>query len=63
LKKSKREFSIVFRSFGTDLSRVIVEFNKFCKGEHPCFSGKGGTPQIKFDGTKNNKDLSIRDKN
>lgn len=28
LKKSKREFAIVFRSFGTDIKNTIFEFNK-----------------------------------
>ena len=31
LKKAKREFSILFRTFGEDLSNVIYEFNLFCK--------------------------------
>lgn len=63
LKKAKREFAIVFRTFGQDLQNVIFEFNKFCNGEHPCYSGRGGTPQVKFDGGKNAKDLRIKGKN
>jgi hypothetical protein len=61
LKKAKREFSIVFRTFGTDLSNVIFEFNKFCNGDHPCYSGRGGTPLVKFDGSKGTKDLRIKE--
>lgn len=37
------------------------EFNQFCAGFHPCYSGRNGTPLIKFDGTKGTKDLKIRD--
>ena len=62
LKKSKREFSIVFRTFGLDLKSVVYEFNKFASGEHPCYSGKGGTPLVKFDGSKGVKDLRIQDR-
>lgn len=30
LKKAKREFAVVFRSFGADISNTVFEFNKFC---------------------------------
>ena len=61
LKKQKREFSICFRTFGSDLSPVVWELNQFCIGQHPCFSGRNGTPLIKFDGSKGTKDLRIKD--
>ena len=61
LKKQKREFSVVFRTFGGDLKSVIWEFNQFCSGQHPCYSGRNGTPLIRFDGSKGTKDLHIRD--
>lgn len=61
LKKQKREFSVVFRTFGKCLNKVVWEFNKFCSGTHPCYSGRNGTPLIKFDGSKNAKDLRLRD--
>ena len=61
LKKQKREFSVCFRTFGNDLKKVVWEFNQFCGGNHPCFSGRNGTPLIKFDGTKGSKDLRIQD--
>ena len=61
LKKQKREFSICFRTFGHDLETITWEFNQFCSGLHPCFSGRNGTPMIKFDGSKGTKDLRIRD--
>lgn len=72
LKKAKREFSVVFRTFGEDLNNTIYEFNLFCtffllnihigNGEHPCYNGRGGTPLVKFDGSKGTKDLRIRDR-
>lgn len=61
LKKNKREFSICFRTFGHDLPLVTYEFNLFCQGQHPCFSGRNGTPLVKFDGSKGTKDLLIKD--
>ena len=59
LKKQKKEFSIIFRSFGTELDPVIWEYNKFCSGEHPCFNGRNNTPLVKLDGSKNSKDMRI----
>jgi len=59
LKKQKKEFSIIFRSFGTELDPVIWEYNKFCSGEHPCFNGRNNTPLVKLDGGKNTKDMRI----
>jgi hypothetical protein len=60
LKKQKREFSVIFRTYGSDLEKVVWEFNQFCEGKHPCFSGRNGTPLIKFDGSKGTKDLRIQ---
>jgi len=60
LKKQKREFSVIFRTFGEDLEKVKWEFNRFCDGNHPCFSGRNGTPSIKFDGSKGTKDMKIK---
>ena len=57
LKKQRREFAVCFRTFGKDLPLVTWEFNQFCVGNHPCFSGRNGTPLIKFDGSKATKDL------
>ena len=63
LKKLKREFAIVFRNYnGQDLDNVVAEFNQFCKGEHPCFSGKNGTILAKFDGSKGAKEMRIRER-
>jgi len=58
LKKTKRDFAIVFRTFGHDLPDVIWEFNKFCSGEHPCYNGQG-CAKVMFDGSKGTKDLRI----
>ena len=63
LKKQKREFAVCFRTFGDDLPLVLWEFNQFCNGQHPCFSGRNGTPLLKFDGSKGTKDLRINDMN
>lgn len=63
LKKVKKEFAVVFRNYnGQDLQNVIAEFNQFCKGEHPCYSGRNGTPLVKFDGSKGTKELRFKDK-
>lgn len=59
-KKQKREFSVVFRSMGNELDKIVWEFNQFCIGQHPCFSGRNGTPHVKFDGSKGTKDLRIK---
>jgi hypothetical protein len=59
LKKNKREFAIIFRTFGTELKDVIEEFNLFCRGNHPLFNGKHGTPRIRFDGKSKSKDMII----
>lgn len=60
LRKQKKEFAISFRTFGTDLDKVVFEFNKFCNGEHPCFNGRNGTPLVKMDGSKNSKDFRFK---
>lgn len=40
LKRAKRSFSIVFRSFGVDIDAAVErEFNAFCQGRHPLFPG------------------------
>ena len=59
LKKAKKEFAIVFRSFDNDLSNVIFEFNKFCNGEHPCYNGRNNAPLARLDGSKNSKKFII----
>lgn len=62
LKKQKREFSVCFRTFEVDdLPKIKWEFNQFCAGLHPCYSGRNGTPHVKFDGSKGTKNLKLRD--
>lgn len=61
MKKQKREFAVVFNTFGSELDNVVYEFNKFCSGEHPCFNGRNGASLVKFDGSKNSKDFRIRE--
>ena len=39
LSAEKRDFAIVFRTFGTDLPEIAAEFNLFCAGEHPLHPG------------------------
>ena len=46
-------FRLQFRTFGTDLPRVIDEFNAFCEGRHPLSTG------IKLDGTCGDVDYRI----
>jgi len=62
LRKQKRNFGLIFRTFGTDLEGVRLEFNRFCEGTHPLFDGNNGTTQVKFDGVKT-KEFSINDQN
>ena len=61
LKKQKREFSVVFRTFEEDLANVKWEFDQFASGLHPCYSGRNGTPHVKFDGSKGTKNFRFRD--
>lgn len=63
LKKTKREFAVVLRSHEDDFDNFVLEFNKLCNGEHPCFNGKNGNPLLKFDGSKGTKDLRIKEWN
>ena len=63
LKKMKKEFSVVFRNFNAqDLTHAVAEFNQFCKGEHPCYSGRSGTALVKFDGSKGTREMRFKEK-
>ena len=55
------EFALTFRTFGEDLDNTLYEFDKFCKGEHPCFNGRNSMPSVKMDGAKGSKDLRVRE--
>eukprot|EP00050_Salpingoeca_kvevrii_P019246 m.84031 g.84031 ORF g.84031 m.84031 type:complete len:402 (-) comp8327_c0_seq2:984-2189(-) len=45
LVEQRRDFQLVFRTFGTDIPVVAREWNFFCSGQHPLY------PHIRFDGT------------
>ena len=53
LADAGRDFSIVFRTFGSDLPEVIAEHNLFCEGRHPLL------PPRKFDGSDGGMDLRV----
>ena len=62
LKKAKKDFALVFRTFGNDMPQLVHEFNKLCTGEHLCYNGKNGTPLVRLDGCfKGLKDFRIKD--
>lgn len=64
LQKKNRIFTIIFRTFGHDYDDVIKEFNSFCEGGHPVFSGKNEKyPKVFFDGNNGSKDYRIKDNN
>jgi hypothetical protein len=62
IQTHNREFAIVLRPFGTDCRNIIREFNRFCIGDHPCYSGRNNTPTVKFDGSKGTKNYVIVEK-
>lgn len=39
LQRTRRDFGIVFRTFGTDSFEVATELNLFCAGQHPLYKG------------------------
>jgi hypothetical protein len=53
LQASRRSFTIVFRTFGTDLRDVIEELNMFATGQHPSYPG------VRMDGTDGVTDLRM----
>eukprot|EP00455_Lapot_gusevi_P015454 TRINITY_DN1782_c0_g1_i6.p1 TRINITY_DN1782_c0_g1~~TRINITY_DN1782_c0_g1_i6.p1 ORF type:complete len:808 (+),score=248.00 TRINITY_DN1782_c0_g1_i6:200-2425(+) len=55
MQQQKREFRILFRTFGSDLPRIATEFNKFCEGKHPFFDN------IHMDGTNGSLDRRLKD--
>ena len=59
LKKQKREFSVVFRTFSSETDNLVYEWNSFCAGEHPAYNGRNGTPGVRFDGSKNCKEMKL----
>ena len=64
LQNKNRIFSIIFRTFGKDFVDVIKEYNSFCEGTHPLFSGENEDyPKMYFDGTHGSKDYRIKENN
>ena len=64
LKNENRFFTLIFRTFGYDFDDVVKEFNSFCEGEHPLFSGENEKyPIIYFNGSNNSKDYRINKTN
>lgn len=61
LKKNKREFAVVIKnSVARDQHQEIIsELNLFFSGEHPLFNGKNGTPAVKWDGSKGNRNFIV----
>jgi hypothetical protein len=49
-----RDVVLVFRTYGTDLAQVAVEFNAFCSGRHPLF------PNVHLDGTEGSPDFRLQ---
>ncbi|BDA47562.1 hypothetical protein COCOBI_10-4100 [Coccomyxa sp. Obi] len=45
LHAQKRDFSIIFRTFGADIMEVVDEMNMFATGQHPCY------PEVRMDGS------------
>lgn len=60
LQRDKRDFSIVFHSFGEEeLSAVQKEIQIFCEGRHPCYNGKFKTKQVSMTGQEGTRDLRL----
>lgn len=53
LQKEQRDFSITFRTFGTEIEEVAREFNLFCEGKHPLF------PHARADGSEGTLDRRL----
>jgi len=57
LSKKGRKFTLVFRTFGTDMDNVQKELNLFCEGKHPYY------PNVRFDGSGDSQDLRLHKEN
>eukprot|EP00040_Diaphanoeca_grandis_P033491 m.205370 g.205370 ORF g.205370 m.205370 type:complete len:394 (+) comp32913_c0_seq1:221-1402(+) len=53
LEQKKRDFAIVFRTFGTDIPEITEEWNLFCEGKHPVFPG------VRLDGSGSRPDRRL----
>ena len=54
LQAQRREFTLILRSFGTDLPAVVDEINAFAEGRHPNY------PDARLDGSDGRVDVRIR---
>lgn len=54
LQRQQRHFTIVFRTFGSDLADVADELNLFCTGQHPLYPG------VRMDGSDGFNDLRLK---
>ncbi|OMJ88502.1 hypothetical protein SteCoe_9536 [Stentor coeruleus] len=63
LKDNKRDFAIVFRTFGKELNTVVDEFNMFCKGIHPKYNRKNKRRKIESVKKLKYKDMVIDEQN
>jgi len=54
LKRCKRSFTVVFRTFGEDLPAVIGDLNDFCEGKNALFPG------VKMDGSDGDPDYRVK---
>lgn len=53
LKRVSRSFTLVFRTFGEDLPKVVKEHNAFCEGRHPMYPG------VHMDGSDGGPDYRV----
>ena len=49
----EREFTVVFRTFGTDIEEVVDEISMFATGQHPDY------PNVRMDGSVGRTDLRM----
>eukprot|EP00425_Heterocapsa_triquetra_P037084 CAMPEP_0195085398 /NCGR_PEP_ID=MMETSP0448-20130528/25828_1 /TAXON_ID=66468 /ORGANISM="Heterocapsa triquestra, Strain CCMP 448" /LENGTH=614 /DNA_ID=CAMNT_0040118797 /DNA_START=5 /DNA_END=1847 /DNA_ORIENTATION=- len=53
LKRNKRSFSLVFRTYGEDLECTLNDLCRFCEGNHPLF------PDVRMDGSDGEPDYRV----
>ena len=49
----ERDFTLVFRTFGTDIEEVVDEISMFAMGQHPDY------PNVRMDGSHGRTDLRM----
>lgn len=63
LKKTKREFGLVFVTSAPDPWPLVEELGVLFSGEHPFFNGKNGTQTLKLDAGKNGRSFGMTAEN